>query len=174
MCQSLCCSIKNLILFNCPNALQCVFIIWQYLRCCLFLWILLLWCGWIWASMEKLTRRFKRNRSKEMSSSLDFLSFGGLCDEHMQHREENCLRRLTFSSVSVGVLPVFLARARTACETESLVRASSSISVLTPTELNHGSSMESAVTFPQSFQLPTMPGSAVPKCPFSRHITSKF
>lgn len=116
--------------------------------------------------MEKLTRRFKRNRSKEMSSSLDFLSFGGLCDEHMQHREENCLRRLTFSSVSVGVLPVFLARARTACETESLVRASSSISVLTPTELNHGSFMESAVTFPQSFQLPTMPGSAVPKCPF--------
>ena len=24
MCQSLCCSIKNLILFNCPNALQCL------------------------------------------------------------------------------------------------------------------------------------------------------
>ena len=106
--------------------------------------------------MEKLTSRFKRSRSKTMSSSLDFLNLRGLFDD----REESRLKWLTFSSIPVGILPVYLAT--TACETESLGRATSSISVSTPTDLNR--SMESA-TLPRSFQLLTVPG-AVPECPF--------
>ncbi len=90
-----------------------------------------------------------------MSSSLDFLN----------EREENCLKSLTCSSVSVGVFPVFVAS--TARESESLGRAiaTNSSSILTPTELNH--SMQSATcTIPRSFHLLTVPGGAVSKCPF--------
>ena len=91
-----------------------------------------------------------------MSSSLDFLNIRGFLDD----REDSCLKCLTFSSVPVGVLPVFLAT--TACETESLGRATSSSNVL---ELNR--SMESATcVIPRSFQLLPVPGGAVSKCPF--------
>ena len=71
-----------------------------------------------------------------MSSSLDFLNFRGFCDEHLS---------------------------TSACETQSLGRGTSTVSVdvLSPTELNH--SMESA-TLPRP-RLLTVPG-AMPKCPF--------